>query len=79
MFKVFNVPSVARTCSIVPQQDIVQIFIDKISSLSCQKVVYSITSSNMCGNAAKQTSVLLRNTSEYIRLMRHYIARYNFL
>ena len=41
--------------------------IDKISSLSCQKVAYSITSPKIGGNAAKQTSVLLRNTSEYIR------------
>ena len=42
-------------------------YIDKISSLSCQKVAYSITSPKIGGNAAKQTSVLLRNTSEYIR------------
>ena len=41
--------------------------IDKISSLSCQKVAYSITSPKIGGNAAKQTSVLLRNTSEHIR------------
>ena len=41
--------------------------IDKISSLSCQKVAYSITSPKIGDNAAKQTSVLLRNTSEYIR------------
>ena len=40
--------------------------IDKISSLSCQKVAYSITSPKIGGSAAKQTSVLLRNTSEYI-------------
>ena len=40
---------------------------DKSSSLSCQKVAYSITSSKMGNNVAKQTSVLLRNTSEYIR------------
>ena len=46
---------------------IIFITIDKISSLSCQKVAYSITSPKIGGNAAKQTSVLLRNTSEYIR------------
>ena len=43
------------------------VVIDKISGLSCQKVAYSITSPKIGDNAAKQTSVLLRNTSEYIR------------
>ena len=41
--------------------------IDKISSLSCQKVADSITSSKMGNNVAKQASVLLRNIPEYIR------------
>ena len=41
--------------------------IDKISSLSCQKVAYSIISSEMGDNVAKQTSVVLRNKPEYIR------------
>ena len=40
--------------------------IDKISSLSCQKVADSITSSKMGNNVAKQASVLLRNIPEYI-------------
>ena len=41
--------------------------IDKISSLSCQKVADPITSSKMGNNVAKQASVLLRNIPEYIR------------
>ena len=41
--------------------------IDKISSLSCQKVADSITSSKMGNNVAKQASVLLRNIPDYIR------------
>ena len=41
--------------------------IDKISSLSCQKVADSITSSKMGNNVAKQASVLLRSIPEYIR------------
>ena len=41
--------------------------IDKISSLSCQKVAESITSSKMGNNVAKQASVLLRSIPEYIR------------
>ena len=41
--------------------------IDKISSLSCQKVADSITSSKMGNNIAKQASVLLRSIPEYIR------------
>ena len=41
--------------------------IAKISSLSCQKVADSITSSKMGNKVAKQTSVLLRNVPEYIR------------
>ena len=47
----------------------VQVFpsIDKISSLSCQKVADSITSSKMGNNVAKQASVLLRSIPEYIR------------
>ena len=40
--------------------------IDKISSLSCQKVADSNTSSKMCNNVAKQTSARLRNIPEYI-------------
>ena len=40
--------------------------IDKISSLSCQEVADSITSSKMGNNVAKQASVLLRYT--YTRL-----------
>ena len=42
------------------------LFIDKISSLSCQKVADSITSSKMGNNVAKQASVLFRNVPEYI-------------
>ena len=41
--------------------------IDKISSLSCQKVADSITSSKMGNDVAKQASVLLRSIPEYIR------------
>ena len=41
--------------------------IDKISSLSCQKVADSITSSKMGNNEAKQASVLLCYIPEYIR------------
>ena len=41
--------------------------IDKISSLSCQKVADSITSSKMGNNVVKQASVLLRNIPDYIR------------
>ena len=41
--------------------------IDKISSLSCQKVADSITSSKMGNTVAKQASVLLRSIPEYIR------------
>ena len=41
--------------------------IDKISSLSCQKVADSITSSKKGKNVAKQASVLLRNIPDYIR------------
>ena len=41
--------------------------IDKISSLSCQKVADTITSSKMGKTVAKQASVLLRNIPEYIR------------
>ena len=54
-------------CLLTPGHVIVMVVIDKISSLSCQKVAYSITSPKIGGNAAKQTSALLRNTSEYIR------------
>ena len=53
--------------------------IDKISSLSCQKVAYSITSLKIGGNAAKQSpffSVIHPNTFVVIR---HHTARYNFL
>ena len=41
--------------------------IDKISSLSCQKVADSISSSKMGNNVAKQASALLRYIPEYIR------------
>ena len=41
--------------------------IDKISSLSCQKVACSITFSKMGNNVARQASVILRNIPEYIR------------
>ena len=47
--------------------DKVRSAIDKISSLSCQKVADSITSSKMGNNVAKQASVLLRYIPEYIR------------
>ena len=43
------------------------IIIGKISSLSCQKVAESITSSKMGNNVAKQASVLLHNILDYIR------------
>ena len=46
---------------------------DKISSLSCQKVADSITSSKMGNNVAKQVSVLLHSIPEYIR---HYLSAY---
>ena len=60
-----NVPDFA--CLQALSTCITVLAIDKISSLSCQKVAYSITSPKIGSNAAKQTSVLLRNTSEYIR------------
>ena len=41
--------------------------IDKIFSLSCQKVADSILSSKMGNNIAKQASALLRYIPEYIR------------
>ena len=43
------------------------IFIDKISSLSCQNVADSITSSKMGNSVVKQATVLLRYKPEYIR------------
>ena len=43
------------------------IFIDKISSLSCQKVADSITFSKMGNDVAKQKSQLFCNILEYIR------------
>ena len=44
-----------------------KVIIDKISSLSCQKVADSIISSKMGNNVAKQASVLLTYIPEYIR------------
>ena len=44
-----------------------KVIIDKISSLSCQKVADSITFSKMGNNVAKQASVLLHYIPEYIR------------
>ena len=45
----------------------IQTGIDKISSLSCQKVAYSIISSKLGSDVAELTSVLLRNIYECIR------------
>ena len=51
----------------LPRKSVVRLTIDKISSLSCQKVADSITSSKMGNNVAIQASVLLRNIPDYIR------------
>ena len=71
LFSLVNIfkftPVWAPIDSIVPFSVSICHTIDKISSLSCQKVADSITTSEMGNNVAKQASVLLRNILEYIR------------
>ena len=53
--------------------------IDEISSLSCQKVADSITSSKFSNNVTKRASVLLRYIyPNAFVVIRQHTARYNF-